>query len=37
MMELSFVDLDEVYEAYAYIYMIISNFFTGIIMINLLF
>ena len=35
MMELAFVDLDEVYEAYAYIYMIISNFFTGIIMINL--
>ena len=37
MMEFAFVDLDEVYEAYAYIYMIISNFFTGIIMINLLF
>ena len=35
MMELAFVDLDEVYETYAYIYMIISNFFTGIIMINL--
>ena len=35
MMELAFVDLDEVYEAYAYIYMIISNFLTGIIMINL--
>ena len=36
MMELAFVDLDVVIEEYAYIYMIISNFFTGIIMINLL-
>ena len=27
MMELAFVDFDEVCEAYAYIYMIISNFF----------
>ena len=27
MMELAFVDLDEVCETYAYIYMIISNFF----------
>jgi hypothetical protein len=35
MMELAFVDLNNVYEFYAYIYMIISNFFTGIIMINL--
>ena len=35
MMELAFVDTAEVYEAYAYIYMIISNFFDGIIMINL--
>ena len=35
MMELAFVDTVEVYEAYAYIYMIISNFFDGIIMINL--
>ena len=35
MMELAFVDLDVVIEAYAYIFMIICNFFTGIIMINL--
>ena len=35
MMELAFVDTVEVYEFYAYIYMIISNFFNGIIMINL--
>ena len=35
MMELAFVDLDVVYEFYAYIFMIISNFFTNIIMINL--
>jgi len=35
MMELAFVDLDVVYEFYAYIYMIISNFINGIIMINL--
>ena len=35
MMELAFVDLDLVYEFYAYIYMIISNFINGIIMINL--
>ena len=35
MMELAFVDLNLVYEEYAYIYMIVSNFFTGIIMINL--
>jgi hypothetical protein len=35
MMELAFIDLDIVYEAYAYIFMIICNFFTGIIMLNL--
>ena len=35
MMELAFVDLSMVYEAYAYVYMIISNFITGIIMLNL--
>ena len=35
MNELAFVDLNAVYEAYAYIFMIISNFLTGIIMINL--
>ena len=35
MMELAFVDLDLAYEFYAYIYMIISNFINGIIMINL--
>ena len=35
MMELAFVDLKVAYEAYAYIYMIISNFVTSIIMINL--
>ena len=35
MMELAFVDTVEVYEFYAYIFMIISNFFNGIIMINL--
>ena len=35
MMELAFVDLDIAIEAYAYIYMIICNFFTGIIMLNL--
>ena len=35
MMELAFVDLDVVYEFYAYVYMIISNFINGIIMINL--
>ena len=35
MMELAFIDLDVVLEAYAYIFMIICNFFTGIIMINL--
>jgi hypothetical protein len=35
MMELAFIDLDIVIEAYAYIFMIICNFFTGIIMLNL--
>ena len=35
MMELAFVDLDIAYEFYAYVYMIISNFLNGIIMINL--
>ena len=35
MMELAFVDLDLAYEFYAYIYMIISNFINGIIMLNL--
>ena len=35
MMELAFVDLDIASEFYAYVYMIISNFINGIIMINL--
>jgi hypothetical protein len=35
MMELAFVDTDTVSEAYAYIYMIISNFINSIIMLNL--
>ena len=35
MMELAFVDTDTVSEAYAYIYMIISNFVNSIIMLNL--
>jgi hypothetical protein len=35
MMELAFVDNDVVSEAYAYIYMIISNFINSIIMLNL--
>ena len=35
MMELAFVDTDNVSEAYAYIYMIISNFVNSIIMLNL--
>ena len=35
MMELAFVDLEVVSEAYAYIYMIISNFVNSIIMLNL--
>ena len=35
MMELAFVDEDQVSEAYAYIYMIISNFVNSIIMLNL--
>jgi hypothetical protein len=34
-MELAFVDLDIASEFYAYVYMIISNFINGIIMINL--
>jgi hypothetical protein len=35
MMELAFVDTEKVSEAYAYIYMIISNFINSIIMLNL--
>ena len=35
MMELAFVDLENVSEVYAYIYMIISNFINSIIMLNL--
>ena len=35
MMELAFVDTDEVSEAYAYIYMILNNFVNSIIMLNL--
>ena len=35
MMELAFIDLQVVSEAYAYIYMIISNFVNSIIMLNL--
>ena len=35
MMELAFVDEENVSEAYAYIYMIISNFINSIIMLNL--
>ena len=35
MMELAYVDLENVSEAYAYIYMIISNFINSIIMLNL--
>ena len=35
MMELAFIDLNAAPEAYAYVYMIISNFFNGLIMINL--
>ena len=35
MMELAFVDEEKVSEAYAYIYMIISNFINSIIMLNL--
>ena len=35
MMELAFVDTDTVSEAYAYIYMIVSNFINSIIMLNL--
>ena len=35
MMELAFVDTETVSEAYAYIYMIISNFINSIIMLNL--
>ena len=35
MMELAFVDEENISEAYAYIYMIISNFINSIIMLNL--
>ena len=35
MMELAFVDPENVSEAYAYVYMIISNFINSIIMLNL--
>ena len=35
MMELAFIDEEKVSEAYAYIYMIISNFINSIIMLNL--
>ena len=35
MMELAFVDTESISEAYAYIYMIISNFINSIIMLNL--
>jgi hypothetical protein len=35
MMELAFVDTENVSEAYAYVYMIISNFINSIIMLNL--